>query len=78
MTIEIVIERDGAEVIAECSFTCYKATRGHCDKYGAPEEPDEPASCEFESAIDLATGKPIELTDSEITEAEEKAIDNNS
>lgn len=53
--VEIVIE-----------YTCYAAHRGHCDKYGAPEEPDEDAHVEIDSIIDKATGNEIEVTDNEM------------
>jgi hypothetical protein len=50
------------EIQIEVTYTPRPAIRGHRDKYGAPEEPDEPAHCEIESVIELETGIDIELT----------------
>jgi hypothetical protein len=64
MTIQTSIIRDDTdiEVTVELSYT--PAERGSRDRYGAPLEPDYPASFEVESAVDN-NGKEYDLTDSE-------------
>jgi len=73
MTTTLIIERDGTELEAECHFVYHKASRGHRDSMGAPEEPDSPADVEF---IRATMGvREYELTDEEIRRAKEKALD---
>jgi hypothetical protein len=64
MTIQTSIIRDDTdiEVTVELSYT--PAERGSRDRYGAPLEPDYPASFEVESVVDN-NGKEYDLTDSE-------------
>ena len=50
-TTQITI--DDIKVDVEVEYTAYPASRGHRDKHGAPEEPDEPATIEIESVIDV-------------------------
>jgi hypothetical protein len=88
MTIDLTITHEDAngnetEFDVECEFTYHKAYRGARDTLcgvrggGPPLEPDEPAHFEFERAVRCDTGEEIELTDSEIERAEEKAWDSN-
>lgn len=60
MTIQLPIERDGVEVIAEVTLYHERASRGARDSLGGvrgagpPLEPDEPEIMEYEdSTIDL-------------------------
>jgi hypothetical protein len=62
------------EIILDIEFTQQKASRGHRDKYGAPEEPDEPECVEIESVKDPA-GKEVELTKFEQARVEEKCFE---
>jgi hypothetical protein len=75
-TITIEREVDGhfveMEVICRLEYT--PASRGHRDKYGAPEEPDEPESLDFYDAR-LADGAEIELADSEEDSAIQQAFE---
>lgn len=48
----------------EVTYTYHPASRGHRDKYGAPEEPDEPAYVEIESVHDVAHALALTLGDS--------------
>ena len=41
-------------------FNIIPGSRGHCDKYGCPEEPDTPPELEVFSIEDLLAGKQIE------------------
>lgn len=67
----ITIERDGVEFDVIVAFDYYPAHPGFRDKYGAPEEPDEPEQFDFVSAT-LNDGTEIELLDSEIEAATEQ------
>lgn len=40
------------EIPVTVEYTYYPPCRGHRDRYGAPEEPDEPASVEIGSVLD--------------------------
>jgi hypothetical protein len=86
MTIDLTITRENElgeeiEIDVECEFSYHKAYRGARDTLcgvrggGPPLEPDEPAHFEFEGAVRCDTGEEIELTASEIEEAEQKAWD---
>lgn len=74
MTIETTIERDGVELEVTCEFYYIPASRGSRDRYGCPIEPDEPADVEFIAAT-LENGVEIELTQGEIKDAEQKALE---
>jgi hypothetical protein len=66
-----MIESDiEVELEVECTFECHPFHAGHRDKYGAPEEPDDPAELEFDGAT--VDGVDFELTESEIDQAREK------
>lgn len=73
-TIEIFNKQkdDYEEINIEVSYNYYRACRGYRDKYGAPEEPDEPAYIEIGAVINLADGSEVELTDDEIEKLKEK------
>jgi hypothetical protein len=60
------------EIEVEVSFTYHKAIPGHRDKYGAPEEPDEPAYVEIDSVT--YDGKDIILSESDM-ETLQKDVD---
>lgn len=70
MQVEHTITRDDAEIeiVAQCKY--YRECRGHRDRYGCPEEPDEPAEVEIESVT-----LDIELTEAEIDAITMKAFD---
>ena len=86
MTIELPIEREVngnyVEIIAECEFIYHRAYRGARDSIGGVRnagpalEPDEPAHLEFLGAVDVETGEAVDLTQSELDDAEAKAWDN--
>ena len=57
------------DIVVELGYE--KATRGHRDRYGAPEEPDEPENVYVERAYTKDTGVGVELTGKE----EERAIE---
>jgi hypothetical protein len=77
MTYETTIERDDEEIKLEITYSSYAGCRGARDSLGgkagagAQLEPDEPASIEIESVIDMETG-----FDFELTRAEENKIEN--
>ena len=48
--VAMIIERDGVELGVLCDVECESECRGHRDRYGAPEEPDSPASFTFYEA----------------------------
>lgn len=85
MNIELPVMRevDGQEVeiSVECEFAYHKAVRGARDSIGGVRgagpalEPDEPASMEFISARNIETGEEVELTESELDKATDKAWD---
>lgn len=75
MTHTTEIERGDDTVNVEVSYTLFRACRGHRDKYGCPEEPDEPASIEIESAKNLSSDEEIELTESEQDKIKEEIWD---
>jgi hypothetical protein len=85
MNIELPVMRavDGQEVeiSVECEFAYHKAVRGARDSIGGVRgagpalEPDEPASMEFISAHNIETGEEVELTESELDKATDKAWD---
>jgi|APFre7841882654_1041346.scaffolds.fasta_scaffold05935_9 hypothetical protein len=62
------IVRNDIEHEVESSFQYHRPHRGHRDKYGCPEEPDEEAEMEYEGTT--LDGAEIQLTDYEITRAE--------
>ena len=70
MTITHTITRDDVETEITCEIRMIKASRGHRDRYGAPEEPDEPAEAEIEKVT-----PDIELTEAEEDAIREKAFD---
>ena len=65
------------EVEIEVEFRYHKASRGHRDKYGAPEEPDEDASLEFVKATwgEKEIPLPFELNRDQLEIAERQAWD---
>ena len=73
MTIQTSIIRDDTdiEVTVELSYT--PAEHGSRDRYGAPLEPDYPASFEVESVVDIK-GVEYNLTDTEESSAIEQAF----
>jgi hypothetical protein len=87
MNVTITVERENqltgeiTEHEVEVEFAYHRAYRGQRDSLcgvrgaGPALEPDEPANCEFESAVRCETGEDIELTESEIERATEKAFD---
>ena len=64
------IEVDDTELPITVTWTYYPGSRGHHDKYGAPEEPDEPPSIELVEVKDDRGG------DVELTPEQEKRIEN--
>ena len=72
MRFTMMIERDGEEIEVEIEATYYRGSRGHCDKYGAPEEPDDPPEIGI-GTVTGPDGKEVELTDAELSRAEWKA-----
>ena len=75
MTFQTTITRDEIEITIAIEYACYKGCCGHCDKYGAPEEPDDPDSIEIEKVTDVVADSEIELTDNECKDIEEKIWD---
>jgi hypothetical protein len=72
MQLKTTITRDDVEIPVTVELTYYGGCRGHRDRYGAPEEPDEPATFEVDNAVD-AKGFEYDLTDAEYDEIVEKA-----
>lgn len=84
MNVTITVERENTETgeitehEVEVEFAYHRAYRGQRDSLcgvrggGAPLEPDEPESLEFEYATG-EDGKDFDLTDRELEQAEEKA-----
>lgn len=72
MKINFTLTRNEKDVEVEIELCYFPASRGHRDKYGAPEEPDEPASFEVETVED-AHGNPYDLSDAEYDEVIDKA-----
>lgn len=70
-SISFTITRDDKEIEVDVTYTSHPGCRGHRDKYGAPEEPDEDDWIEILEAIDEA-GTCYELTTNEEQEIEEK------
>lgn len=70
-TREVDGEERDVEIFVRVHYTANRAHRGMrdtlCGKRGAGPalEPDESASIDVENAIDIATGKAIDLSDSE-------------
>lgn len=74
---QIFVERGDVEtfdVKVKCYFECHRAHRGKRDSMGVPEEPDEPATIEFDYA-QLDDGSQFELTPSEIECAREQLLE---
>lgn len=51
------------EYVLEVDYHYYKGCKGHCDKYGVPEEPDDDQEIEIQSVTH--NGVDFELTDKE-------------
>ena len=64
------------EIEIEVEYSYYGACRGHRDKYGAPEEPDEPAHIEIEFVVQKGSKVPINLTDEELDKLEQEIMEN--
>ena len=47
--VKATLDRGNHEVEVTATFQFCKGYRGHCDKYGAPEDPDEPDTMELKS-----------------------------
>ena len=76
MTVTHTIIRDDVEHEVESEFQYHKGCAGHCDKYGAPEEPDEDPEMEhIQTTMDSVE---IELTPKELEIAEELAWNKHS
>jgi len=73
-TFSTTLQRDDQEISIEVEYSYSKAYPGSRDRYGCPEEPDEPADVEIIRAID-DDGKEIELSDSEISTLSEEAME---
>ena len=56
------------EIDIEVEINVTPASRGHCDRYGCPEEPDTPAELEI-----VKVTPDIELENAEIDAIEQKA-----
>ena len=59
---KIKLTIDITEVDVEVRYTAYKATRGHRDSLGVPEEPDEPAHIEVDGVYLTVDGKSVDIT----------------
>ena len=71
MTITLVVTR---EIEVEVTLEYHKGMKGHRDKYGVPEEPDDPESWEILSAKPQPLlEKDFELTNDEEEEAIQQA-----
>jgi len=55
-TFTTEIEVEGEEIDIEVEFDYFPAMRGHRDKYGCPEEPDDPEELEITKVIYVETG----------------------
>lgn len=64
------IERDDQEIAVEVEYTYSRGSRGHCDRYGAPEEPDDDPEVEVQS-VTGPDGKEMVLTPDEEKKIEE-------
>ena len=73
MTVERC-EVETVEIEVRCRVEYERASLGHRDRFGAPEEPDEPAMFYFIDAV-TEMGSEIELTSSEHRRAEELAAE---
>ena len=69
---DFLVTREDEEITLSIELYYYRAYRGHRDKYGCPEEPDEPAHFEIESVQD-EQGRDFDLTESEEEAVYEKA-----
>jgi hypothetical protein len=65
MTITLVVTR---EIEVEVTLEYHRGMKGHRDKYGAPEEPDDPESWEILST----KPQPLLEKDFELTKGEEE------
>ncbi len=65
MTTCTSIYRNNEDLDIEVDFIVHPSSRGHRDKYGAPEEPDTPAEIEITAARRVDNKQEIELTSSE-------------
>ena len=72
MQLKFTLTRNERDVEVTVTLEYTPASRGYRDKYGAPEEPDEPATYEI-GACEDDQGNYYDLTDAEYDEIVEKA-----
>jgi hypothetical protein len=74
------ISDDETEIDVHCTGEYFPATRGYRDSLGVPEEPDEPACVELETAMvygfpgDKGRDITCDLTDEQIESLEEQGL----
>ena len=61
------------ELEIEVAFTAHKASRGHRDRYGAPEEPDEDAYVEVDEVT--YNGQPLSLAKEDLEKVQREVDD---
>ncbi len=72
MKLDYTLTYNDIEIDVTITLSYIPGSRGHRDRYGAPEEPDEPATFEVDTVEDQH-GNDYDLTDSEYDEVLEKA-----
>ena len=73
MTIQATINRNDIDIDVQITLAYFPGEYGSRDSYGAPLEPDYPASFEVESVVDIK-GVEYNLTDTEESSAIEQAF----
>ena len=63
--MKTTITRGDEEIPIEVIYSVSKARRGHRDRFGAQEEPDDDPELEIVTVTRMDTGQEIELTPSE-------------
>jgi hypothetical protein len=74
MTISFILTRNEREIEVEVELNYIPGSRGHRDRYGCPEEPDEPPTFEIVDVSDK-DGNDYDLSDTEYEEVIDKAME---
>ena len=76
MKCDIVLTRGQRAIAVTVHFNYIAGSRGHRDRFGAPEEPDTPAEVEIEEVVDWKDAFVLDdLTDAELEHIETKVWD---
>ena len=73
MTFDYTLKREDCELEVTVHGEYHRASRGHRDSLGVPEEPDEPAEFEIDTVTDI-DGNEVEVSDHELEVLAERGV----